>query len=512
MTSWFRKYSFLIIILLGLLQSELNINAQIPDIRVTLNANNKSIRSFLDEISLQTGLFFTFDASLFNEKSKKSLDLHNCPLNIAMDSIFSQKNLSYSLIDKNIVIHQNIENNPEQNINDQVISITVRGIIRDKSTKRRLSFVTIVLNGSNKGVLSNEFGEFNFPIPANIQTPILVFSMIGYKNQHLVIDPKDSKDFFIDMSPRYISLQEVIIRYNDPNKILENSIDSFRKNYLNQPSGMEAYFREFSLKNKKVMTFSEAALSINKQAYDDPGNDKVTILKGRKISNVSQEDSIILKIKSGVHSSLMLDIIKNPPDFLSSDFRRRYDLHFSDLIYFKDRLCYLISFKQKEELKTALFQGQIYIDQENLAIVAADFEVNPDYIHKESSMFFIKKSKNIKTRPINANYHVEYRKTEGFYHINRVHGEVCFKFRKKRKWFSSLYKIVIELAITEVNLDEYTKIKRSDQLKPQSILSDELSPSDLDFWQDYNIILPEEKLREAILRMGLDWERFENDK
>lgn len=483
--------------------------AQVPDVRISIHANNKTIKSFLDEISLQSGFFFTYDAKLFDSKVRKTIYLDDSPMEMVLDSLFSPQKFSYTLIDKNLVIHKEFPIILPEPDPDKSVPLRITGKVIDKTNKNALEFVTIILYGTNKGNLSNESGQFDFLVPEGIKNPILIFSMLGYENQHIAIDPGNQEALNVEMIPRLISLQEVVIRYIDPTIILKEAIRRIPENYLGTNSYMQAYFREFSMKNKEIMTFSEAALEIDKQSYSNAfGNDRVKLIKGRKISNLSSEDTLILKIQSGVYSSLKLDIIKNPTYFLQPDFEQLYNLEFSDIIYFRDKLVYVINFRQKSQIKSALYEGNIYIDQESLAIVAADFELNPLYINKESNNFLVKKSRNIKTRLVSANYRVEYRKTDGLYHINLVHGDVSFRFRKKRNWFSSTYKIVIELAITDVDTRDAMNIRKTEQLKPQSILSDELDPADSQFWNEYNIILPEEELNEAVKRMGLNWRKI----
>ncbi len=499
-------YKILLFTFIGFQFLNLDLQSQLPEKKIKLNIQNRSLQFVFREISHQTGLFFTYDANLIDAKEKKTIQINNLSLKQSLDSILNRDDLAYTLIDKNIVIFRNNPIIIPVGNDKKLKFFRLTGVVKDLSDNAPLPFATIVLHGTNRGTLSNEKGAFSFSIPVDNENPILVLSMIGYENKHFVVDYSDKEDLIIKLKPRYISIEEVIIRYHNPEIILKDVIKKIPHNYFSDPSFMEAYFREFTYKNNEVMTFSEAVLEISKQSYQNTtSTDKVRIQKGRKISNISKEDSVLLKIKSGIHSSLQLDIIKNPNDFLQTDFQMYYDLNFSDIIYFKDRLTYVIHFKQKENIEQALYQGQLYIDIEEMALLAADFEINPSLIGKESSMFFIKKSENIKTRVLFAKYHVEYRKSEGSYHLSMVHAEVSFKIRKKRNWFSSIYKIVIELAVTNVDKEKEVKISHNEQVRPGTILSEEnLAPDPL-FWKEYNVILPSKELSKALERMGEKW-------
>ncbi|MCF8390874.1 MAG: carboxypeptidase-like regulatory domain-containing protein [Bacteroidales bacterium] len=496
---------FLLIQILSLFILGPKLSAQLSDKTVTIQAHNKSLAYIFNEISLQTGYLFTYNSGIIDKKVHKTIKIEGLSIEEALDSILQQPELAYVLIDKNIVIYKESKP-PDISAKSKNTIITITGKVVDIKNKNPLEFASITLNNSNKGTLSNLQGEFRFSIPADIENPVLVVSMMGYDNLLYAINMESAKDLELMMTPRIISLQEVIIRYHNPELILNECIKRIPENYISQSFFMEAYFREFTLKDKEIMTFSEATLEIDKPSYANHiAQDKVRIVKGRKISNVNKGDSILIKIKSGIYSALELDIIRNPIDFLLTDFSRYYDLHFADIISYKDKLVYVIQFKQKQSINEVHFQGQLYIDINEMALLAADFEINPSLIGKESSMFFVKKNRNLKGRPLYAKYHIEYRKSEGKYHLNMAHGEVAFKFRKKSKWVSNVHKIVIELAVTDIDLEKDLSISRKELLKQGVILSDEFFPADPLFWSEYNIIVPEKELEEAVMRMGENW-------
>ena len=172
-----------------------------------------------------------------------------------------------------------------------------------------------------------------------------------------------------------ISLQEVIIRYTDPEMILREALNRISKNYLDDHSTMTAFYRESVKRDDHCMIYSEAVLDVAKGPYSNYSqNDRVKIRKARKITDVTSEDTVLVKLRSGIYTSLSLDVIKNRPDFLADDLLDWYDLEFTDLMTFGDRLVYVISFQQKSNISDLLFRGQLYLDQENLAFLAADFE------------------------------------------------------------------------------------------------------------------------------------------
>ena len=501
-------YTWLIAITLSLLP--FTGFSQLPDITISLNLKNKTTAKALEVISFQTGYYFTFNSDLLSGYEKISLKLNEVPLKTALDSLFKNPDLNYQLIDKNIVIYRkSIASTAEQETREDTAPLRIEGKIRDRQTGEELPFVTIMIHGTNKGIISNEQGEFTLMIPEKMEDPILVVSMIGYKNNYTHINRNKTEDILIELEKDVISLQEVIIRYQNPDEVVKELINNISNNYLDEPSSMDAYFREYVQKSKEFLTFSEAVIDIAKSPYTiSLKSDNVRIIKGRKLQNITTEDSIVMKIQSGVKSSLQLDIVKIRPDFLLNDFDKYYDLEFRNIVSYRNQQVYLIGFKPREGIPYALYSGELYVNTNDLALVAADFSISPEELRKNPERFLVKKSPYIKIRPQKASYRVEYRKKDQKYHISMVQAEVSFRIRKKRQWFSSLYNIGIEMAITEVETGIRENIPRKERLKPNAIFSDQQFSYDPSFWGDYNIIQPEASLREALRRMGYEWENM----
>jgi hypothetical protein len=473
----------------------------LPEIHVTLNARNRTINQVLDEITLQTGYNFTYDARLIEGSEKVRFRVEGIPMEEALDSLLVNPRLSYRVIGRNIVIYQRNESPPSPLV-PEIDRSVLKGKVIDSRSGKPLDYATIALIGTSLGSVSNQAGEFSFKLPPEIADPILVISYMGYKDVYHTVAYPLRGEIVIALEKETIPLQEVIIRYTDPVALLREALNRIPSNYLQDPSTMVAYYRESVQRNEHCMLFSEAVLDVAKGPYR-PGSlsDQVRIRKGRKISDTSTEDTVIIKLYSGIYSSLNLDVIKERPDFLSDDFQDLYDLEFSDMMTYRNRLVYVISFAQKHYITDLMFQGRIYLDQENLAVLAADFEFNPNLIHKHPGLFLISHPPRVHIRPVVARYHVDYRALDGQYHLSQVRAEMEMKVRKRREWFGSRYKISLEMAITGVEPGHQLRISMSDRVKPNTILADQ--PFDFDplFWGIYNTIEPEATLMESIQRI-----------
>jgi len=492
-----------LLLLIFSLITSLPIQAQesIPAVKVTVSSSNQTINRVLDEITLQSGYHFTFDAAIINGRQKVQFNVANLLLKEALDSLLRDPRLDYRAIEKNIVIYRKNEVAPTP-ISSSIDRALLRGRVIDRRSGRPLPYATIALLETSLGSISNQQGEFSFKLPMDLPDPMIIVSFMGYKSRVFPVSYPLEEGLEIQLEKELIPLQEVIIRYTDPAKLLHEAIRRIPENYLKEHSTMTAFYRESVKRNDHCMVYSEAVLDVAKGPYSPLSpSDHASIVKRRKITDVTAEDTVLIKLRSGISTSLSLDAIKNRPDFLREDFQSRYNLEFTDMMTYGDRLVYVISFQQKNEIPDLLFKGQLFLDQESLAILAADFEFNPDLLHREPELFLVSRSPKIHIRPVMARYHVDYRSVENRYYMSQVRGEVELKVRKKRKWFSSRYTISIEMAITDLIPDQRLRIDPANRVRRNIVLADEPFQFDPEFWGVHNSIEPEASLLESIQKL-----------
>jgi len=473
----------------------------LPPVQVSVSARNQTINQVLDEITLQTGYYFTYNADLITGKQKVQYKVSGVFLEDALDSLLKDERFDYRMIDRNIVIYKK-NDFPPTPISENIDRSILIGRVQDYRTGKPLPYATIALYGTSLGSITNQEGNFSFKIPTNLADPMLVVSFMGYKNLLLPVKYPLEENQVIRLEKDMIPLQEVIIRIADPGLLLAEAIERIPENYLEDHSTMTAFYRESVKRNDHCMVYSEAVLDVAKGPYSSfAGSDQVRIQKRRKITDLTSEDTVMIKLRSGIFTSFSLDVVKNRPDFLMDDFDTRYDLEFTDMMTYGDKLVYVISFKQKSSIPELLFQGQLYLAQEDLAIVAADFEFNPEIIHKEPELFLVSRSSNIHIRPVKAKYHVDYRAYNNKYYVSQVRGELEMKVRKKRKWMGARYTISIEMAVTDLVPNQRLRINPSERVKPNIVLSDEPFQFDPKFWGIHNTIEPEASLLESISKL-----------
>lgn len=473
----------------------------LPEIKVTVSSRNSTINQILGEITLQTGYHFTYNAAFVPDRKKIDFSVRELNLKETLDSLLADTRMDYRVVDRNIVIFRKNSHGPLA-ISQEVERSMVLGRVLDKRSGKALPYATVALLETKLGTITNQQGGFSFKIPLDLPNPMLVISFLGYRNLVVPIEYPVTNDLEIQLERETVPLQEVIIRYADPVKLLNESIRKIPRNYLDQHSTMTAFYRESVKRNDHCMVYTEAVLDVAKGPYSAfLSKDQVSIRKRRKISDVNETDTVLIKLRSGITTSLNLDVVKNRPDFIQEDFQDRYDFEYTDMMTLGDRLVYVIRFEQKPEIQELLFKGDIYLDHETLAIVATDFEFNPRIIHREPGLFLVSRSPRINIRPVYARYHVDYRSENNRYYMSHIRAEVEMKVRKRRRWIGSRYLISMEMAITDLIPGQRLRIEASDRVSRHIVLADEPFQFDPLFWGIYNTIEPEASLMESILKL-----------
>ncbi|HAN19828.1 MAG: hypothetical protein A2X13_12665 [Bacteroidetes bacterium GWC2_33_15] len=482
--------------------------------KLSVKSKNHSLYTVLNTISSQIGYEFSYNADLILANRNVKIDADSSELHQILDILLNDTSLTYNIIDKQIVIHKKNSlskiSTISQNQTQQSI-IHIRGKILDKETFSRLPFANISINGKSLGTISNEEGEFSFKIPVTLIDENIVFSYIGYKNSVFPLKDLTLSNNIIYLEKDFLSIQEVIIRSNNPELLIKNAMEKIKDNYYTQPFLMTSFYREFVIKNKQYMSVMESVLSVYKSPYGGYYSDQIKMIKSRKNLNYSESDTFLLKLKGGLYASLYLDIIKNPTNFLLEEYFNSYSYVLSDIVKYDNSTAYVIEFKPKYFLEDKSFCGRLYIDTENLAIKYADFYIGSDAIEKLAQELVLKKSMKTKVKPESVHYWVSFRQIKGNHFLNLVRGELEFKVKKRNQIFSTSFKTTFEFAVNDIDTVNVDRFKRNETIETNTIFIDKNFEYDYSFWGDYNYISPDETLEEALIRISKKLQQLESE-
>lgn len=475
----------------------------ILDTTISYKAKNITLYESLQEISEIINHEFSYNADLIASNSEIKVSFEQTVLRNLLNDLLNDSTLAFQAVEKQIIIRKkNLLNTLSvKNTYEGKHNLTIKGSIYNWETKESLPFANIAIKGKSSGTVSNEKGDFVFKISEQNISDTLVISYIGYKNTYIPINQLSLFNNRFYLQEDQYKIQEVIIRTNNPLDILRKSLEKSKVNYYTDPYYITSFYREIVTSQDDLAAISEAVIQVYKSPYWGLFSDQIKVLKSRKNQYYSHEDTLSLKLKGGLYSSLYLDMIKNPSVFLDPEFFHNFNYYIDDIVRFDEATAYVIKFNPRYYLEDNSFEGKIFINTNNLAIVAIEFNITEDAIDKMGSNLIVKKSFGTRVNPVSAKYLVNYRKINNKYFLNLVKGELHFKVKYRRKLFARDYKTVFEFASNNIDTLDVNRFERVETISSQKVFIDENFQYDHDFWGQYNYISPDETLQEALIRI-----------
>jgi CarboxypepD_reg-like domain len=482
---------------------KLSAQTSILEKKYSLTFPNISFESVIDTLRKAIDYGISYNPEILPQYKIVNLSFKAEPLKVILDSILQPLQLSYKLVNRNIIIVR--PSTPKASAAsitaDTLKFVQLNGRVYNKKTNEPIPFVNIYIKNKNIGTISNNDGNFIFKVPLENADDSVYFSSIGYVTLAKRINGLQVFQNLILLDEIFVKIKEVTVNYIDAKTIIKRAIDKISTNFSNRPLMLNAFYRETIKQNRDYVGLSEAILHIFKASYRSYGGDQVIIFKGRKSPFVKQMDTLSFKFQGGISTCLLLDIAKNPSNFLADEFIDSYDYKLDDIINIEDRTTYVIAFDQKDNIQYPLYKGKIYIDKETLAIVRVDFMLSPKGIEYATSLLVRKSPRGVKVKPVTSNYVVNYSRHHNTWYLNYIREEAKFKVHKRFYFGSTLFNLTAEMVITRADSVNVQHFKASETVKTKDIFVEKIGKYDESFWGDFNFIPPDESLEEAISKI-----------
>ena len=506
------SYIFICFISWLLLSQALPVQADNDDIlnrKIELPKSKGTIYELLEKITEHSGFLFIYDSRIIRNEKVVSIKKGTYSVRDAIYKITGNPQLSLRVIGTHILIEltkkKGERTSPVIEKTDSTSSyITIEGTILDKYTNAPIPFASVGIPVEAIGTITNQNGDFRFRIPDSLRQADMYFSHIGYIPQTVNVHTLTEHPNTLSLEPKVISLQEIIVRLINPHKVIGDMLSDRSKNYARQPVYLTSFYREGIELKKGFVNLTEAIIKIHKTPFNEhpAEKDQVKLLKMRQITNQAVKDTIIAKMKSGINATLLLDVIKNLPDFLNGQYSFLYNYAHTDITVVDNRLANVITFEQKKDVKDPLYRGEIYIDNENNALIAIHFEIHPKYVEKAAGMLIERKSRDLDIKPQKVSYTVTYKPWNNTYYINHIRGDLHFRIKKKKQLFgSNNVHMWFEMVTCKIDTTNVNRFSRNESIQTRSVFAETDFIYDGNFWGDFNIILPEEQLNESISKI-----------
>jgi len=475
--------------------------------KISLARQTGTVYRLLKEVSDRSGFMFIYDSKVINNDRRVSIPQGEYTLGEAIRLITRKPELQIDVLGNHVLLRKSETPKPPAAAfvradSAEAKPLIISGSLYDLETKEPLVYASVNVINTTIGTVSNGNGEFRLVIPDSLRHSVVRFSHIGYRSRETASMLLADSPANFPLEPEAIALNEVEVRRVNPISELNGMLQRREKNYPLAPVYLTTFYREGIEYNKKTIDLSEAVLRIYKNGYLlNSGSDQVKLIRKRHVVNSQPGDTILPKMKSGIRSCLILDIMKELPDFVNMDEAQLYSYAHEDIDVVDDRLVNVISFKQKRHIEEPLYTGQLFIEDESKALEEVRFEVNPDYVDKATNLYVDRKAHNLSMTLERAAYIVSYQPliSPSTYCISHIRGDIVFKVRKKGRILNRPLHFWFEMVTCKVDTLNVVPIPPDERLSTNKIFADTKHPYDRNFWENFNIILPEEKLKHTII-------------
>jgi TonB-linked SusC/RagA family outer membrane protein len=165
--------------------------------RLDLSLQGASMQELFQEIEEQSEFNFFYKDDQINVNRSISIEANNSLIGEILNKVFENTEVSYTVVDKVIVLMPKKEY--------QIFQVT--GTVTSATTGESIPGVNILLKGTVTGTISGMDGKYSIETPD--ENSVLVFSYVGYTPQEITISGRSVIDIILEESLE--ALEEVIV-------------------------------------------------------------------------------------------------------------------------------------------------------------------------------------------------------------------------------------------------------------------------------------------------------------
>ena len=470
--------------------------------RVTIEAKNQPLYTILDQISWQSRVYFSYDATLVETDAYHSIEAIDLSLYSVLNQLFTPGEYTFTEIENQVIITKKGADG-KAFLSVPADSIPVKyfflsGKVAERRRAEPIPFATVSVVNQPVGTITNSDGEFLLKLHPKFIDDTLLISNMGYAQIFIPANKLLDEDLIL-MDPVSIRIKEVKVIATTPEKLLDNIRANLSNNYSSYGKMMTAFYRETVRQDDQFINVSEAVIEILKAPYQNNyRNDLVRLEKGRQSPEVQPFKWMNFKLQGGPFTITQLDVVKNTETFLAKEYEHMYKYKISRVIWYHDNPVYVLEFEPVSGMDFFGFVGEIFVHRETFAIVHARFGFNRSGLRKVTPLLVKRTPPGVNARPSFVEYQVHYQKYEGKWQLATAQASIKFKVRSRRNNINSEFHSISELLVTDIQQTEQKRFRRDESISQRDIFVEMINSYDADFWGNFNIIKPDEDLRNAI--------------
>jgi TonB-linked SusC/RagA family outer membrane protein len=187
-------------ILLLTIGLQVNASAYSQNAKFSLNIKDQPLREVFKEIESKSQFHFFFGDNLLLLDKVVNANMENSNVEQILDQLLANSDYSYKVLENNLIVIA-----PDNFINRQSHKVT--GTVTDATTGNSLPGVSIAVEGTTNGTITDASGKFTIEVPN--KSAVLIFSFMGFLTEK--VDVTDKTNINVDLTPDIKKLDEVVV-------------------------------------------------------------------------------------------------------------------------------------------------------------------------------------------------------------------------------------------------------------------------------------------------------------
>ncbi|MGK0362977.1 MAG: ferric enterobactin receptor [Saprospiraceae bacterium] len=274
-----------------------SVNGQ-SNTQISYKTDGASVLEVIKDIEKKYDLRFSY-ATQSIEREQVVLDIQSQLLEEFLEALLVDCNMDYKVFDDNILLRKKeaftIKDTPPYRK-----SLHLKGQILNTSSTQNLAYASIYVANSSIGTFSDEKGNFDLEIPAELLEEELHIQYLGYDTQTYQIEELDETFVLISLRENELSMEEIVI-VNRKKPIVFKTFENALTLSLNQLNDITSGLMGSDLAKQLQMLPGISAnddTSADIKIRGSNGDETLLILDGMPIYNASHFYGIFSSINT----------------------------------------------------------------------------------------------------------------------------------------------------------------------------------------------------------------------
>ncbi|MCX6252536.1 MAG: TonB-dependent receptor [Bacteroidetes bacterium] len=199
------------------------IQAQDLQKKISLDLRDQPLRIIIRKISETGKIYFSYSSQSIPVDLKISVNAKNKSISEILDEVLVSHGVDYFIVENQVVLKMKnpVGSTKSEKKTEELKKYTISGFIKERSGGEVLIGANVFINGTSIGTTTNAYGFYSLSTREGDLT--LVFSFIGYKKEFRNLALDENKNISIELEKTDIQIREIEVIENNREPDLLNT-------------------------------------------------------------------------------------------------------------------------------------------------------------------------------------------------------------------------------------------------------------------------------------------------